>query len=234
MEFNSKIKTVSFFSICLILTVLIFCFYGFYSHRSLFPSSISNSPSDAILYINYPAKEYFVGNSFDASLNVDAQTSINAISATLSFPQEKLEIANISKDGSIIDLWPEEISFSNQTGTISFSGVILNPGFSGSNGKVIKITFRVKATGKAEIRCQKKEILANDGNGTELNAACENTVLSLESRSFDLNSDGTISLSDFSVLIYNWGTPKNKKADLNNDGKVNLIDFSILAARYIR
>ena len=44
----------------------------------------------------------------------------------------------------------------------------------------------------------------------------------------DLNSDQKINLIDFSIILYNWGTPKNSAADLNNDGKVNLIDFSIM------
>jgi len=33
---------------------------------------------------------------------------------------------------------------------------------------------------------------------------------------------------DFSILLYNWGIPKNPTADLNGDGRVNLTDFSIM------
>lgn len=47
-------------------------------------------------------------------------------------------------------------------------------------------------------------------------------------RPADFSQDGLVDLTDFSVLLYNWGKPKNKLADLNNDSKVDLIDFSIL------
>ena len=44
----------------------------------------------------------------------------------------------------------------------------------------------------------------------------------------NLNGDGRVNLIDFSILLYNWGTPKNTKADINGDGWVNLVDFSIM------
>ena len=44
----------------------------------------------------------------------------------------------------------------------------------------------------------------------------------------DINGDGRTNLVDFSILLYNWGIPKNPAADLNSDGKVNLTDFSIM------
>ncbi len=44
----------------------------------------------------------------------------------------------------------------------------------------------------------------------------------------DINNDKKVNLVDFSILLYNWGVPKNPMADLNNDGQVDLIDFSIM------
>jgi len=44
----------------------------------------------------------------------------------------------------------------------------------------------------------------------------------------DINGDGKINLVDFSILLYNWGIPKNPATDFNDDGKVNLTDFSIM------
>jgi len=44
----------------------------------------------------------------------------------------------------------------------------------------------------------------------------------------DTNEDGKVNLVDFSILLYNWGIPKNSTTDLNSDGKVNLTDFSIM------
>lgn len=44
----------------------------------------------------------------------------------------------------------------------------------------------------------------------------------------DVSGDGRINLVDFSIILYNWGVPKNPVADLNSDGKVNIVDFSIM------
>ncbi len=44
----------------------------------------------------------------------------------------------------------------------------------------------------------------------------------------DLNGDAKVNLVDFSILLYNWGTPRSVKADINCDGWVNLVDFSIM------
>ncbi len=49
--------------------------------------------------------------------------------------------------------------------------------------------------------------------------------------SSDLNSDGKINLTDFSILIFWWGGAggnSNPPADINGNGKVGLEDFSIL------
>jgi len=43
----------------------------------------------------------------------------------------------------------------------------------------------------------------------------------------DLNGDGKVNLTDFSILLYYWGTD-DECADQNKDGTVNLTDFSIM------
>lgn len=43
----------------------------------------------------------------------------------------------------------------------------------------------------------------------------------------DLNNDGAVNLTDFSILLFNWNT-SNPQADINKDGIVSLPDFSIL------
>lgn len=51
------------------------------------------------------------------------------------------------------------------------------------------------------------------------------------STSSDLNKDGKVNLTDFSILIFWWqsnGGTSNPSADINGNGKVSLEDFSIL------
>jgi hypothetical protein len=49
-------------------------------------------------------------------------------------------------------------------------------------------------------------------------AACEGA---------DLNGDGKVNLTDFSILLYHWGTD-NECADQNKNGRVEIADFSIM------
>jgi len=46
----------------------------------------------------------------------------------------------------------------------------------------------------------------------------------------DLNFDGRVNITDFSILLYFWGKtkPANPCADINFDGIVNIVDFSIM------
>jgi hypothetical protein len=46
----------------------------------------------------------------------------------------------------------------------------------------------------------------------------------------DLNCDGRVNLTDFSILLFFWqqSNPSNAKADINSSGIVDLTDFSIL------
>jgi len=43
----------------------------------------------------------------------------------------------------------------------------------------------------------------------------------------DLNKDGRVNLTDFSILLFYWGTD-NECADQDQSGKVDLVDFSIM------
>ena len=43
----------------------------------------------------------------------------------------------------------------------------------------------------------------------------------------DLNHDDRVNITDFSILLYHWGTD-NECADQNQNGEVDLIDFSVM------
>jgi hypothetical protein len=110
-----------------------------------------------------------VGKNFTVSFFVNTQGEVmNASSGTVSFPPSLLEVVSISKTGSIFSLWVQEPGYSNTNGTINFEGVVLNPGFTGSAGKLLTVTFRPKAEGKATVTFNQGSVLANDGLGTNI------------------------------------------------------------------
>jgi hypothetical protein len=46
--------------------------------------------------------------------------------------------------------------------------------------------------------------------------------------SADLNNDGRVNLTDFSILMFFYNQNTTKPADINDDGRVNLTDFSVM------
>ncbi|MSR76283.1 MAG: hypothetical protein EXS68_01675 [Candidatus Ryanbacteria bacterium] len=123
------------------------------------------------------AQLFFTTNSSKASVGsvfplvvrfTDQVESVNAISATLSFQPEFAEIVSISRNSSIINVWAQEPKFSNSSGTASFEGVILNPGFQGSSAMLVTLNVRPKKTGNLVFSITDNAVLANDGNATPL------------------------------------------------------------------
>ena len=96
--------------------------------------------------------------------------AMNASSGTISFPTDLLQVISVSKTNSILSLWVQDPTFSNTDGTITFSGIVPNPGYTGSYGKIFSIQFRGKKAGVASVifRASLSEVLANDGNGTDI------------------------------------------------------------------
>lgn len=136
----------------------------------------------ASLNFSPPSGSYGVGTTFSVSVNVESSVqAMNAASGVVSFPWNKLEVVSISKQGSIFSLWPAEPSFSNSQGTISFEGIVLNPGYTGANGKILTITFRARSAGEANISFSSGSVLANDGTGTNILKGLQVAVFTLTS-----------------------------------------------------
>jgi hypothetical protein len=86
----------------------------------------------------------------------------------VTYPVDKLQVVSISKTSSVLSLWVTEPTFSNSDGTVTFEGVVPNPGFLGTAGRIITINFKVIAQGDAPVKFGTSQLLANDGNGTDI------------------------------------------------------------------
>ncbi len=130
---------------------------------------ISQTVSAATLFISPSSNSYFKSKQFEVSVYVNSTNqSLNAVSGTLVYPSDKLEVVSVSKAGSIFNFWVQEPSFNNAGGKIMFEGIVLNPGFNGSAGKLINVTFRTKNSGSAKLSFSAASVLANDGKGTNI------------------------------------------------------------------
>lgn len=128
---------------------------------STLAATLSLSPTDTTVDVGATVTETIFVSSADQAMN--------AIAGTISFPADLLQVVSISKSGSVLSLWVQDPTFSNVDGTISFSGVVPNPGYTGARGRAISIQFRGKKVGTGSITFSSaSQVLANDGNGTDI------------------------------------------------------------------
>jgi len=156
---KSRKKFLNIKDIFVILSVVFtFSFFG-----------LTNIVSAATLTISPQSGTYTVGASISVSVLVSsADKNTNAASGVISFPTDLLSVSSVSKNGSIVDFWAKDPSFSNANGTVTFEGVLLPPGFTGSSGKLLIITFKAKSSGTANIIFNSGSVLAADGAGTDI------------------------------------------------------------------
>lgn len=216
--------------------------YGFYRDSTVssilsfkLPGSSSSEMQVAAVLRAVPSGNNFtVGDTITVALVVDTKgVSINAVGGIITYSPDSVEIVDTFKTDSIINYWVQEPTFSNASGTASFSGVVLSPGFTGSAGNIITLSFKAKRAGETNIDITDAQVLANDGLGTNiLTDVVPGTLVvkNKQTQKLDINGNGKVDLSDASILIFHWGT-NDAKSDVNGDGIVNLKDLSILAAK---
>jgi hypothetical protein len=123
----------------------------------------------ASLYFSPSSGTYTVGNIFTVTAYTDTQgQAINNAEAIINFPTDYLSVVSVNPSGSIFNLWVQTPNFSNEDGTISFNGGLPTPGYTGPNGKLCSIVFRVRKPGTASLVFASSAVRANDGYGTDV------------------------------------------------------------------
>lgn len=123
----------------------------------------------ATLYVSPASISVSRGDIVTVRLIANTQgVAINQGEGKLVFPTDMLSVVSASKSSSIFTLWVEEPTYSNIAGTVSFDGGVPTPGFTGSSGTIISITFQAKKTGTATLSLTDAALRANDGLGTDV------------------------------------------------------------------
>lgn len=173
-----------------------------------------------------------VGENVPVHLLVTTRVPVNAVGGTIVFPPVLVSVDSIARSSSIIDLWSEEPAFSNEAGTLHLSGgIVPDETDKGLQGNVITITFRAREVGKAVVSIKDGQLLAADGEGT--NVLSGNTPLTLHIRSAgkpspDVNGDGILSINDVNSLYLKTFRSYDAKYDFNGDKKVSWPDVTEL------
>jgi hypothetical protein len=122
----------------------------------------------AVISLSPNSKQVTYEETFlvDVRLNSE-QKVVNAVQATIQYPTTSLEVVDISRGGSFLTLWPQEPTYDNKTGIISFAGGIPN-GSLVTDGKIITITFKAKTSSLVDVSFIKDStsVHLNDGVGT--------------------------------------------------------------------
>jgi hypothetical protein len=115
------------------------------------------------LYLTPAAASYSVGDTFAVQVFANSGgVAINAAEADLTFDPTVLNVQSIAIDGSILSSWPTQPSFSNDNGTVTFSGVAAQK-YTGSAGLLVTITFKALQNMEGDVHFESGAILAADG-----------------------------------------------------------------------
>jgi hypothetical protein len=209
-----------------------------------FASVVGSSKSSIILETKQsqsaPDETFFI------AVYAVANTPVNAVSLSIAYPEDKIEVLGIDRGESVITLWTSEPRVEN--GAVLLEGGTYRKGFVGKH-LIATIRAKARATGEIVFSTTEANLLAGDGKGTEINAKigeesqlrlkiAESTDGTLEAGAVvllvsDVNADGKVSLDDISIFMAEW-VKQNNRYDFNNDGAMTFKDFSILLANYFR
>ncbi|MEN9558738.1 MAG: hypothetical protein RL141_1107 [Candidatus Parcubacteria bacterium] len=111
---------------------------------------------------------YAVQDTFSVTVSVSSpERAINAVSGVVAIP-EGLDVLSVSRDGSVVGFWTQPPTFSQGARTVSFEGVVLNPGYQGAAGTLFQIKLRAIREGTGTVSLMAGSILAHDGQGTNV------------------------------------------------------------------
>lgn len=195
-------------------------------------SGVSTSTVNSIALSSSHTRFAEVGDVLEFSIDTQSLLPMNAIGVSLRFPTETIAIESIERDGTIVDLWVEEPTFSNSEGTAKLSGGILEKtGFIG-RGHVAMVRFKALSAGRASIEIADAVLLARDGKGTNILETKENITFIIREKgepSPDLSGDGSLSFTDVTLLYFATLRPYNPRYDFTADGRVTFADVRHLA-----
>lgn len=120
----------------------------------------------AQIYLLPQEAEVGVGDTILSELRIDTEgENVNAFDIKLFYPFDVLEIAEVIKGGSLINLWISEPSYSNDEGVLEVQGGRIG-GLSG-DGILLKILFRGKSISSGLVTFHPtSKVLLHDGQGT--------------------------------------------------------------------
>jgi len=152
------------------------------------------------------------------SNSVNVGTSVNVLGQTV--PQADVEVWFYpKKDGNVLD--SEIIKTTAKADALGSWSALVGTNNLSNGSYLVKARARLGSSEDASVIGDSDfghTLDCEIGGAVEVESSCAGA---------DLNGDGKVNITDFSILLYYWGTD-NECADQNSNGTVDLIDFSIM------
>jgi hypothetical protein len=125
-----------------------------------------------------------------------------------------------------VDLWSEDPTPEN--GAISFSGgMIADESVGVTKGNIFVAKFRALKPGKSIISLENGQLLAADGEGTNVIQRTKSISIFVREPNMpspDVNGDGELTIGDVNSLYLKTFRNYDRNHDINADGNVNWSD----------
>ena len=196
-------------------------------------------PTGTTLAFSPDAPRVSVGQSFTLHLSTEEVSGLAGWQFNLAFDPAALSATQVS-EGSLLKTdgggtFFQKGTIDNQAGTITgLSGLRLTAGGVTGAGRLVSVTFRVKALGETRVRVQNLEF----GNtiGAMIPVTSPTITINVGGRiaqtpAWDVNEDGVTDLADLALVAQAMGKAiQNPRTDVNDDGVVDGKDFALVAA----
>lgn len=137
----------------------------------------ANGAHAATLFLSSNTDVLRIGDTLETIIKVDTEgVGVNAVQGTLQYPRDILEATKVDKADSIFNFWLQEPAFANDTGKITFVGGS-TVGSVGKSLQVLRVVFKVKGSGRAELAFADAAVTASDGSGTNVLSTFHNLVV---------------------------------------------------------
>lgn len=136
----------------------------------------------ATLSIATSRTTYAIGDSVVARVYVGSSgEATNAVEGTIVLPSV-IEFSSVTTDGSVLSFWVQKPSYAGASRSIYFSGVAMNPGFTGDRGLILTIYGRAQSAGSDAFSISNGSVLANDGQGTQILTSVANAQVAVKAQ----------------------------------------------------
>ncbi len=133
-----------------------------------------------------------LGDTFVVTVRADTgRLQADAAEAQLSFDPTQLAVMDISEDGSVLSSWPTAPAFSNEKGTVDFSGWASKHPFSG-DAPLVTVTFRPLRVGLGRIDFVSGSVLSLSGQETNITESMQGASYQIVPARIDVPEPGAI------------------------------------------